>query len=126
MLSTCEEKGAEKMVSLLFSSDTLSGHWLSSQVSQFSVWAFGKHPKVLWFYPVEMMNVQRLIHSLSFVSWMSQEGGPKRPLLGMRLDSVARELTQAVGPLKVKPAEADLQPILSPVVPNPDQLHRLG
>lgn len=37
----------------------------------------GKHPKVLWFYPVEKMNVQRLIHSLSFVPWMSQEGGPK-------------------------------------------------
>ena len=37
----------------------------------------GKHPKVLWLYPVEMVNVQRLIHSLSFVSWVSQEGGMK-------------------------------------------------
>ena len=45
MLSTCKEKGAEKMVSLVFSNDTLSGRWLPSQVSQFSVWAFGKTSK---------------------------------------------------------------------------------
>lgn len=77
MMSTYRGKGAEKMVSVLFYNDTLSRRWLPSQVPNFLCGPLGKHPKVLWFYPVEMMNVQRLIHSLSFVSWMSQEGGLK-------------------------------------------------
>ena len=65
------------MVSLLFYNDTLSKRWLPSQVSQFSVWAFGKTSKGFVVLPSREMNVQRLIHSLSFVSWMSQEGGLK-------------------------------------------------